>query len=259
MDKALPQKNDKLALVLSGGGSRGFAHLGILKALNEYGYYPDMIAGTSAGAIAAVLYADGYSPDETMELFKDKELLKYVEVIIPKTGLLKMNGMVKLLKNHLKANTFEDLKIPIYVAATNINTGKIEYFNSGDIIKPLVASASIPVIFSPVRINDSYYLDGGLLDNFPIKTVEYKASKIIGAFVNHIDFIEEFKTIKDVALRAFQLSVNKNVAQKAQKCDIVIAPKKLYKYGLFDVGKRQEIFDLGYKEAIKVLSAIKKL
>jgi len=243
----------KTALVLSGGGVRGFAHLGVLKALNEKGIYPDVISGTSAGAIAATLYADGYTPDEIIGFFKEKELLKYIEIIIPKTGLVKMTGMIKLITKYLRARTFEELKIPVFIAACNLNLGKTEYFSTGDLIKPLIASASIPVLFSPVKINQYYYVDGGVMDNFPIKTVEKKAEKIIGVFVCPINYQENFTSLKNIAIRSFHLAVNKNIVLKSPQCDIFIAPKEVDNYGLLDVKNNENLFKIGYTEAKKVL------
>jgi len=249
-------KKYKTGLVLSGGGTRGFAHKGVLKALNEKGIFPDVIAGTSAGAIAAVLYADGHTPDEIMSFFKDKELLKYIEIILPKTGLVKMTGIIKLMTKYLRAKTFEELKIPVHIAACNINTGLTEYCSKGDLIKPLIASASIPVLFSPVKINEHYYVDGGVMDNFPIETIEKDAEKIIGVYVCPIIFQENFNNIKDIAMRTFHLAVNNNMNLKSKKCDIYIAPDDITRYGLLDVKNNQQIFKVGYNEAKKILKSI---
>ncbi len=249
-------KKYKIALVLSGGGVRGFAHLGVIKALNEKGIYPDVISGTSAGAIAAALYADGYTPDEIIGFFKEKELLKYIEIIIPKTGLVKMTGMIKMFTKYLKARTFEDLKIPIYIACCNLNTGKTEYFSSGDLIKPLIASASIPVLFSPVKINQHYYVDGGVMDNFPIRTIEKTSEKIIGVFVCPINYQENFTSLKNIAIRSFHLAINKNIVLKSPKCDLFIAPHEVDNYGLLDVKHNEKLFKIGYNEAKKVLKNI---
>ena len=246
-------KKYKTALVLSGGGCRGFAHLGALKALNEKGIFPDVISGTSAGAIVAALYADGRTPDEIMLFFKEKELLKYVEMIIPKTGLVKMTGIIKLFNKYLKAKTFEDLKIPIFICASNLNTGKSEYFSKGELLKPIIASASIPVLFSPVKINDSHYVDGGLMDNFPIKIVHGLAEKIIGVYVCPVCFKENFSSIKSIAIRSFYLAISKNVDIESPLCDLFIAPEKLNQYGILEVKKNEEIFKLGYTETKKLL------
>lgn len=247
------RKKFNTALVLSGGGVRGFAHMGVIQALNENGIYPDVISGTSAGAIAATLYADGYTPEEVRGFFKEKELLKYIEIIIPKKGLVKMTGIIKLLKKYLRAKTFEELKIPIYIAACNINTGKTEYFSEGELLKPLIASASIPVLFEPVKIGPHLYVDGGVMDNFPIKPIEGNADQIIGVFVCPINYQENIPNLKAIAIRSFHLAVNKNIVIKAPKCDIFIAPQEVDNYGLLDVAKMDELYQIGYNEAKKIL------
>ena len=155
-------------MVLSGGGARGFAHLGVIQALNEAGIYPDVISGTSAGALAGVLYADGYSPEEILKLMNSGSRLDFMRPAMPREGLLQINGIIKILKAHLKAKTFEELKIPLYVAATDLNNGKSVYFSEGNLLDPVIASASIPVLFQPVKINNISYVDGGVLDNLPV-------------------------------------------------------------------------------------------
>jgi NTE family protein len=159
----------KTGVILSGGGARGFAHAGILKALNEAGIYPDVISGVSAGAIVGAFYADGFSPVEIFKIFsQNKKFFNYAKISVPKSGLFRTIGLEENLSENLRAKTFEDLKIPLFIAATNMNIGKIEYFNSGDLVDKIIASASIPVLFHPVEIEDNYYADGGVIDNFPI-------------------------------------------------------------------------------------------
>jgi len=248
-------KKYKTGLVLSGGGVRGLAHLGALKALNEKGIFPDVLAGASAGSIAATLYADGYTPDEIMAFFKEKELLKYIELILPKTSLVKMTGIIKLLSKYLRAKTFEELKIPVFITASNLNTGRAEYFSTGELLKPLIASASIPVLFNPVKINDDYYVDGGLTDNFPVKAIEKVAEEIIGVDVCPINYQKDFKSIKSIAIRSFYIAISRDVVAESKLCKIFITSDKLNQYGILEIKKSEEIFKLGYTEAKKVLKA----
>ena len=164
-----------------------------------------------------------------------------------------MTGIIKMLNKYLRAKTFEELKIPVFIAASNISKGQIEYFSQGELLKPLVASASIPVLFNPVKINDDYYVDGGLLDNFPIKAIEKDAEKIIGVDVCPISYQDKFTSIKSVAIRSFYLAINRDVVVESQLCDLFIASDKLSQYGILDVKKNEEIFKLGYTEAKKAL------
>jgi NTE family protein len=120
-------KKYKTGLVLSGGGARGFAHLGVLKALEEKKIKINIFSGVSAGAIAAAFYADGYTPEEILNIFSSKKVFHLMRITIPRSGLLKTKGLKEVLKKHLRATNIEDLKIPVIIAATNFREGKIQY------------------------------------------------------------------------------------------------------------------------------------
>jgi len=244
----------KTGLVLSGGGARGFAHLGVLKALNEAGIYPDVISGTSAGALVGVLYADGYTPEDIMKLLDANTSFHYIRPTVPKEGLLQISGIIRILKDSLRARTFEELKIPFFVAATNLNIGRIEYFSSGELLQPVIASASIPVLFKPVIINNFHYVDGGVLDNLPIKPIEDLCEYKIGCFVNPTGYEENVNSLIQIAERTFLLSVSKEVIEKENRFDLFIAPPELKDYKVLDPEKSNEVFLVGYnatKEKLK--------
>lgn len=238
-------------LVLSGGGARGYAHLGVLTALNEQGIYPDMISGTSAGAIAGVLYADGYKPDDILTILGKNSRFDFLSLAVPKYGFLRMSGMISLLRETLRAKTFGELRVPFYAAVTNLNKAYAEYFSSGELIPAVIASASIPVLFRPVIINNTYYVDGGVLDNMPICPIEDKCSFLIGSYVNYIGEVNNFSTIVSVAERAFHLSVMKGLAAKIERFNIYIEPRGLNNYNTFDQGKAAELYELGYNAAME--------
>jgi len=242
-------------IVLSGGGARGFSHLGVLKALNEADIYPDCISGTSAGSIAGVFYADGYSPLQTLEILSKNKRLDYLSFALPKDGLLEMNGMQKILEKHIRAKAFNDLKIPLYVAATNLNKGKIEYFHKGNIIEAVIASCSIPVVFKPHIINGNYYVDGGVMDNLPISPIQRKCKKIIGSYVNPVGYQENFSNIFIIAERTFTLGVSKDINTKSEKFDLFIEPAELEKFNILNPDKAVEIYEIGYKSTLKALKS----
>lgn len=250
------KKKFKIGLVLSGGGARGFAHLGVIKALNENGIYPDVISGTSAGAIAGAFYCDGYQPEEILSFFIEKGLYKYLEFIIPKKGLIKITGLLKLIDEHLNSKYFENLKTPLYVAATDINYAKPVYFSSGELLPAVIASSAIPVIFQPFKINDITYVDGGLTDNLPVEPLKDNCEKIIGVNVNPIGYQKDFNKLMSIAERTFHIAFNAGLYEKIQLLDLYIQPEKLKNYGIFDVNKSPEIFNIGYRETLKVVSKI---
>lgn len=243
----MSEKRYKTGVVLSGGGARGFAHLGVLEALNESGIFPDVISGTSAGALVGVLYADGYTPKEILTLMNSTSRLHYVRPTLPREGLLQISGIERILTENLRAKKFEDLKIPLYVAATDLNNGRIEYFSKGDLLKPVIASASIPVLFTPVIINKIHYVDGGVLDNLPVKPIENNCNFTIGSFVNPTGYEENVTSLVQVAERAFFLSMSKEVIEKSRKFDLFIAPLELKNYKVLDPVKAIEVFNIGYK------------
>jgi len=243
----MAEKKYKIGLVLSGGGARGFAHLGVIQALNEAGILPDVISGTSAGALAGVLYADGYSPKEILKLLNSGSRLDFMRPALPREGLLQLNGIIKILKTHLRASSFNELKIPLYVTATDINNGKAVYFSEGSLLDPVIASASIPVVFQPVKINEISYVDGGVLDNLPVYPIENKCKVLIGSFVNPVGYSEKISGLINIAERTFMLSMSKEIIEKAKKFHLLVAPSELTNFKILDPEKATELFDLGYK------------
>ena len=257
----MPEKKFNIGIVLSGGGARGFAHLGVLEALNEAGIFPDIFSGTSAGALAGVLYCDGFTPKEILKIMNTHSRLDYMRPAVPRDGLLQISGIERILACHLHAKTFEELKIPLFIAATDLNNGKAVYFSKGTLIKPIIASSSIPVLFKPVIINDICYVDGGVLDNLPIKPIENLCNILIGSYVNPVGYEAKINGLIQIAERTFMLSMSKEVTEKSKNFDFFIAPLELRNYGILDPEKAEDLFKIGYKatkEGLKVRE-IKKL
>ncbi|MDY0100307.1 MAG: patatin-like phospholipase family protein [Bacteroidales bacterium] len=257
----MQKKKYNVGLVLSGGGARGFAHIGVLKALNESDIYPDVIAGTSAGALVGVLYADGYTPDEIMQMMNSSSLLHYIRPTVPREGLLQISGIERILRENLRAKRFEDLKIPLFVTATDLNNGKTMYFSRGELLNPVIASASIPVLFKPVIINNIHYVDGGVLDNLPLKPLKNKCSLLIGSYVNPTGYEESVESLVQIAERTFMLSMSREVIEKSRKFDLYIAPIELKNYKILDPVKAAEVFNIGYnstREKLKDSSVLNK-
>ncbi|NTW33133.1 MAG: patatin-like phospholipase family protein [Bacteroidetes bacterium] len=255
----MPEKTKyKIGLVLSGGGARGFAHIGAIQALNEAGIYPDIISGVSIGAIIGSLYADGNSPGDMMKMFNKINLNSYFKFIMPNKGFLKMTGLADIISKNLHSKTFEELKIPLFVAATDLNNGKCDFFNSGELYNTVIASSTIPALFQPIVINGKTYVDGGVLNNFPVEPLEKICDILIGISINPTCFQEDFQSLYSVIERSFQLSFASHLNKSKKKCNIFIEPQELEKYRMFDIKKSKEIYNLGYKEAKKVLAENKE-
>ncbi|MBT8394175.1 MAG: patatin-like phospholipase family protein, partial [Bacteroidia bacterium] len=169
-----------LGLVLSGGGVRGAAHIGAIKALEEFSIHPTHIAGTSAGAIVGALYAYGYSCKEMNSFFKKVQILDFKKYARNKPGFIDSEKYYSIFTEYFPIDDFSILKKKLTITATDILEGTLKAFSRGELIKPIIASATFPGLFAPIKINDSYYIDGGTLNNFPVELVSDSCDTIIG-------------------------------------------------------------------------------
>lgn len=246
-------KKYKTGLVLSGGGARGFAHLGVIEALHEEGIQPDVISGTSAGAIAGVFAAAGKKPRDILEIFKQGSFFQYTKLQIPRDGLMKLDGLKELIGKEIQAINIGDLPVPFYVAVSNLNTGEVEYRNSGPLGETVLASSSIPILFAPVRMNGQLFVDGGLLDNIPIEPIKHDCGQIIVCNISPINPKEKFKNLIEIATRTFYMSVNANLEAVRKFSTFYIEPEGIDNFEILSRSHANELFELGYKSALKVL------
>ncbi|UII25847.1 patatin-like phospholipase family protein [Fulvivirga maritima] len=246
----------KVGLVLSGGGARGIAHLGVIKALEEAEINIDFISGSSAGAIVGAMYTYGYQVERILEIVKSIKTFKFLQPALSWTGILKMDVIRKFLELHLK-DDFEHLKKPLYIAATNVNTGKTEYFNKGPLLSAICASSCIPVLFDPVLHNNKLYIDGGILNNLPVEPLEGKCDIIIGSHCNPIDHDFDPKNAKLVMERALMLAITCNAYSRRSACDYFIEPKGLESYKVLDLSNIDAIYKIGYECAKEKIEKIK--
>ena len=252
-------KKYKTGLVLSGGAARGFAHLGILKALEEFNMKPDIISGVSAGAIAGVFYADGYCPEEILHILTHKKISEYFRITLPKTGFFKVSGLEEILRSNLRAKRFDELKLPLIVTATNIEKGIPEYITTGELVEIIVASSSIPILIEAKKVNKTSYIDGGIMDNLPVAPIINKCQRLIGVHVNPVGKLNKINGLTHIAERSFHLAIAAEVARKKELFDYFIEPEKLQKYGMFDLKKGNQIFQIGYEAARVVLTDKNKI
>ncbi|HZW62166.1 MAG TPA: patatin-like phospholipase family protein [Flavobacteriaceae bacterium] len=245
-----------IGLVLSGGGVRGIAHIGVIKALEEHGIYPTHIAGTSVGAIVGALYAYNYNWEAILHFFRSLQIFDFSKYAVGKPGIIDTEKFYPTFKAYLKDDHFDALQKSLVITATNILDGSLETFTEGELIKPVLASAAFPGIFTPVKINNTFYIDGGALNNFPVEFLKPTCSVIIGSYVNGIApvTIKELKHLHQVLERAVKLKLVKEDYAKFNQCDLVIYTKELEKYGTFDKKHLDEIFTLGYNRALEMLT-----
>jgi NTE family protein len=239
--------------VLSGGGARGIAHLGVVKALTNAGISPSAISGTSAGALVGAFLAAGASPDAVLQL-----LLKDLQLATFRLNALRGRLISsKRISDVLKANLperFEDLGIPLFVSATDLEKGGQRIFNTGELLLPLMAASAVPVVFPNVRIGGTAYVDGGLSNNLPIEPFNERRGEVIAVYVNPLPPYDPKRSLRRTLDRTFHLSFREMVARSAQGCHVFIEPPALAKYGMFDLGFAKEIFEVGYRYTSELLA-----
>lgn len=252
-------QDKKIGLCLSGGGGRGFAHLGALQAFSENGIQFTMISGSSAGAIAAALFAAGIPPKEALANLSQIGIFTNLNFAFNKFGLFKLNKAGKLVEKMIPHNSFEDLNIPIAVCATDIGRGIAHYFESGNLSDAVMASCSIPGLFSPKVIDGHKYIDGGVIDNLPLEPLKSKCNYFIGVNVTPFEKRLPVKSAKDVIMKSLFISVDNQTRSKSKEFDLIIEPKNISKYNGLSTQKAQELFDLGYESTMDVINSNKLL
>ena len=281
----------KLGLALSGGGIRGIAHAGVLKALEENNIQIDAIGVTSSGSIIAALYAMGYSPYYIYILFK-----RYAKDLVNQNSISKMTSIGNFISN--KKDNFQgfysgeeiekgvnevalrkgvkkitDIKIPIVIPAVDVQdskkyifTNKIpensknqnQYIDNISIGKAIRASSSFPIVFSPCEYNKHKFLDGGILDNFPTSEVKKQGIDKVITVNFKADDINENSSIMDVAMRTIDIMGNKISEENISNSDMVLTIKT-DKTGLLEVEKLDDCYKYGYRQTMNQIDMIKNM
>ena len=275
-----------LGLALSGGGVKGAAHIGVLKALEEENIKIDYIGGTSSGSIVATLYAAGYKPDEIYDIFKKYcKNVKYVDIKnifklffgLITTGTIVIDGLnsgksiSKLINKMCKEKNIYniyDIKMPLVIPSVNMCTGEVMCFtsskirafsdntvfvNDAEIGNAVQASCSFPTVFSPCDYKGDKLIDGGVRENVPWREVKFLgADNVISVvFQNKVDK-NCCKNLVDVAFRSFELMSKELSKYELDGMDYFIKIKSK-KVSLLDIGKIDEFYELGYNETKKFL------
>lgn len=252
--------NETIGVAYSGGGARGFSHIGVIMAMEKFGIRPDIISGVSAGSIAAVLYAAGLSPLEMRQCFADaNKFADFREWTVPKDGIFKLTKFAKLLESWLPVSNLEELSIPTVICATNLDRGTQVGWSKGEIVPRVIASCSIPIVFCPVRINGEHYVDGGVLHNLPAWAIRDYCDTLYGSNCSPLNKNYQYKSsLLDIALRSYHLTTKSNLATDIRLCDHVITPRELANHKIFDLTSLDQAIKIGYEATCRLLEAIKK-
>ena len=285
-------KRPKIGLVLSGGGAKGFAHIGVLKVLEEAGIKIDYIGGTSMGSIIGGLYASGYNASQIDSIFKKTNFDELINDYIPRSsknfygkkndelyaivlpfskfrvgipealskGMYNYNLLSSLTRNVRHVRDFNKLPTPFLCIGTNIETGEEVLLNKGNLVQAMMASAAFPSLFTPVEIDGNLLVDGGVVNNYPIKEVrDLGADIIIGVDVQ--DDLLNRKNLKNATRILVQItnlqSIDK-MKEKIKDTDVYIKPD-IRDYGVISFDKGEEIIRKGEEAAFAVYEKIKTL
>lgn len=234
-------------IVLSGGGARGIAHLGVLQALEELDNKPEIISGVSSGAIIAALYAAGYSPKEILKMVMERVSFSTALTIFSPGGLFSPGSIRQIMAEAMPKDSFASLRIPLYITATDIITGAPATFSTGKLFDAVVGSATIPGLFGPVKAGRKLLVDGGIMDNLPADCIKDKCLRLIGSHVNkHLKLGSAQMNRVQVLDRCFHLAIVRSVVANAALCDVLIEPP-LERFHLFDAEHANRIFKIGYR------------
>jgi len=246
-------------LVLSGGGFRGIAHIGVIKALEESNINISYIAGTSSGAIIGALYANNYSWKEILGFYDNIEVFSIYNYAINKPGFINTENFYDFFKKYFPNDTFAKLHKELFITATNLLNGTLKVFNEGELIKPILASSAFPGVFTPVMIDDVYYIDGGTLNNFPVDLISMNCDQIIGVYLNPVLNVKktDLKNSYAVLERAYKIRTTKESYSKFSLCDLLISPESVNNFNIFQRSNSAEVFDIGYYAAKEMLKSEK--
>ena len=292
LKSAKDNKNLKIALVLSGGGVKGYAHLGVLRVLERENIKIDYITGTSIGALIGTLYSIGYSVDEIEKFLDDVNVSSFLETVTDNTNLslekkeslkkysaylsfdnelnfsfpkgLKGTGeeyliLKKILGKYEYMDSFDNFPIPLRIVATNLNTGETKAFSKGDVAKVLIASMAIPSIFEPMKIDGEIYVDGLVSRNLPVEEAyEMGADIVIASDIGAPVVEKDDYNILSVMSQANTIQASNITKVSREKASILISPD-VKDISAIASSKKEELMKLGKVAAEKEIDKIRLL
>ncbi len=250
----------RVALVLGGGASRGFAHVGVLRVFEQEKIPIDMLVGTSVGSLIGAIYAANPNSFElewlAFELEKD-DIFDF-SLFSSRTGPVKGDKLAKFVASHVKVRNIEEMKIPFYAVACDLNTGEPVVFERGPAELAVRASSSIPGIFTPLSYNSRMLVDGGVLGSIAPETARAKGADLVIA-VNIGKAITNYDTgnVVAITLQAIDIMGNRIDRYKNKEADLVIEPE-VGNVGTMDFSKKKELMLAGIEAAQKAIPAIRQ-
>lgn len=245
-----------IGITLSGGGAKCIAQLGALEALFELGVRPARIAAVSGGALVGVLVAAGLQPRQALQLAVQTGSFRYFFPSVRSGGMFTMSRIQKLYSDALPVERFEELKIPLIINATDMLNSKVVYFSEGEIMRPLIASASYPALFEPTVIDGNELLDGGILNNFPVEPILDSCDACIGISVGRVYPVNKTGSVYHVFMRSLELAINEADEAKHKLANVFVDVPNLNTVGMFEMHRAGELFEIGYEATMEQRQAI---
>jgi NTE family protein len=254
-----PSRPAKIALVLGAGASKGFAHVGVLKILENNKVPIQMIVGTSVGSFVGSLYAYGYDAYALQKISMSIERSDVAELTIPDNGFLKGDRLRDYINTKVHNASIQKLKIPFYAVATDIRTGESVVFNSGNTGMAVQASCAIPGVFQPAKFSGTSYVDGGVVKPLPVDVARNNGADIVIAvdISSGIDSVTPASTI-DTIMKSIQIMYSKMSLIPISHADVVIKPIVGF-VGSADFSQRNQAIMEGEKAALAAMPRINEL
>ena len=254
------KKKKGFGLALGGGAARGFAHIGVLKALDEAGLRPDYVAGTSVGSLIGALYCAGLSWQDIWQEAEDLDWPDLVKVTMPTMGLVNPDKLESLVNRLVANKAIEDLAIPFQAVSVDLVSGKEAILASGPLGRAVRASCSIPGIFTPLDDGSRLLADGGIVNNLPSKQLrEMGANYVVAVDLAYSGWNQQKKpsNLLEVLFASTFIFMSNTGAQGRDSADLLIVPE-LAGFGFHDMSHKQEMVDLGYQAMQPHLKALGK-
>ncbi|WLD95044.1 patatin-like phospholipase family protein [Alkalihalobacillus sp. AL-G] len=247
----------KVGLALGSGGARGFAHIGVIKALHQAGIPINMIAGSSMGALVGALYCIGHHPDTMVKMARLFRRKYYMDYTVPRMGFVSGQKVKQLMHALTHGKSIEELNIPLSIIATDLLKGEKAILQTGPVSDAIRASIAVPGIFVPHKIGDRLLIDGGVIDRVPVSVVkEMGADIVIAVDISHIKENPEINTIFDVILQSIDIMQRELVKVSEISSDVLIRPM-VEKFSSSSFTQIDEIISLGEEETKLKLQDIK--
>ncbi|QPC46235.1 patatin-like phospholipase family protein [Mangrovibacillus cuniculi] len=248
----------KVGLALGSGGARGFAHIGVVKVLQEEGIPIHFIAGSSMGALVGALLAVGHDMDQLYKMSNSFRRKFFMDFTVPNMGFISGSRIKEFIRIFSHQKNIEDCQTPLAIVATDLIKGEKVVFREGPIDQAVRASISIPGIFVPEKWDGKLLVDGGVIDRVPVSVVrEMGADLVISVDVSHVKRDAEINNIYDVIMQSIDIMQLEVAHRREIDSDIMIKPK-VGKYSSRAFTNIQEIISVGEEEARKHLPKIRE-